>query len=64
LRRSRSPGAGPGAWSLDNALGLEITGAGWALGALVVGIVGGAGAVAAGRRYSRHGVPRSPYAHA
>ena len=57
-------GAGPGAWSLDSAFGLELTGAGWALGALAVGLCGGAGAVAAGKRYSRHGVRRSPYAHA
>jgi putative oxidoreductase len=57
-------GAGPGDWSLDSAFGLDLTGAGWALGALAVGICGGAGAVASGKRYSRHGVRRSPYAHA
>ena len=57
-------GAGPGDWSLDSAFGIDLTGAGWALGALAVGVCGGAGAVAAGRRYSRHGVRRSPYAHA
>jgi putative oxidoreductase len=57
-------GAGPGAWSLDNALNLDLTGPGWALAALAAGLIGGAGAVSAGRRYSRRGVPRSPYAHA
>jgi putative oxidoreductase len=57
-------GAGPGAWSLDNAFGLDLTGAGWALGALAVGLSGGTAAVASGKRYSRHGVRRSPYAHA
>ena len=44
-------GAGPGEFSLDNALGWmeDITGTGWALGALGVGILGGAGAIVAGR---------------
>jgi putative oxidoreductase len=57
-------GVGPGEWSLDHAFGIDLTGAGWALGALAAGVVGGAGAVAAGRRYSRQGVRRSPYAQA
>jgi putative oxidoreductase len=43
-------GTGPGAWSLDHALGLHLAGAGWALGALGAGILGGVGAVLAGRR--------------
>jgi putative oxidoreductase len=43
-------GAGPGAWSLDHALGLDLAGAGWALGALGAGILGGVGAVLSGRR--------------
>jgi putative oxidoreductase len=42
-------GAGPGAWSLDNAFGLDLAGTGWALGALGVGIIGGVGAVLSGR---------------
>jgi putative oxidoreductase len=42
-------GAGPGEWSLDYALGLDMTGAGWALGALAVGVLGGLTAVLAGR---------------
>jgi putative oxidoreductase len=42
-------GVGAGAWSLDGALDLDLTGAGWALGALGVGVIGGVGAVLAGR---------------
>jgi putative oxidoreductase len=34
-------GVGPGNWSLDNALNLNLHGAGWALGALAAGILGG-----------------------
>jgi putative oxidoreductase len=34
-------GVGAGDWSLDNALNLGLHGAGWAVGALVVGILGG-----------------------
>ncbi len=44
---------GAGDWSLDNALGLDIAGAGWALAALAVGIIGGLGAIGAGRLASR-----------
>ena len=40
---------GAGDWSLDNALGLDIAGAGWGLAALGAGLLGGAGALAAGR---------------
>ncbi len=58
-------GAGGGSWSLDAALGLDLTGAGWALAALAVGIAGGAGAVFFGSRHGarhrRHG--GSPSAH-
>jgi putative oxidoreductase len=57
-------GVGPGELSFDAAFGLDLTGTGWALGALAAGMLGGAGAVAIGKRYSRHGVRRSPYAHA
>ena len=42
-------GAGPGTWSLDQAFGLDLAGAGWALAALGLGIAGGIGAVVAGR---------------
>jgi putative oxidoreductase len=34
-------GVGAGDWSLDNAFGISMHGAGWALGALGAGIVGG-----------------------
>jgi putative oxidoreductase len=47
-------GVGAGGWSLDNALNIDMTGAGWALGALGVGILGGIGAVISGRLASRH----------
>jgi putative oxidoreductase len=45
-------GIGAGAWSLDNALGFDLHGVGWAIGALAVGLVGGGGAVATGRTTS------------
>ena len=58
-------GAGGGAWSLDAALGLDLTGAAWALGALAVGIAGGAGAVFTGRRYGARSERggHTPHAH-
>jgi putative oxidoreductase len=46
-------GIGAGAWSLDNALSIDMTGAAWALGALGVGILGGLAAVIGGRLVSR-----------
>jgi len=42
-------GIGAGELSLDNALGLDIAGIGWAVGALAAGVVGGIGAVIVGR---------------
>jgi len=42
-------GVGAGAWSMDNAFGFDLHGAAWSIGALVVGLVGGAGAVLSGR---------------
>jgi putative oxidoreductase len=42
-------GIGAGAWSLDDALGFDLHGVAWALGALAVGIIGGGGAVVTGR---------------
>jgi putative oxidoreductase len=39
-------GVGAGEWSLDNALGLDIAGTDWAIGALGVGILGAAGPLA------------------
>jgi putative oxidoreductase len=40
---------GAGDWSLDNVLDLDVAGAGWALGALGLGLLGGIGAVLSGR---------------
>ena len=47
-------GAGAGSWSLDHAFGNELNGAAWAIGALVVGVIGGFGAVLSGRTYEGH----------
>lgn len=47
-------GAGPGTWSLDNALGLDLGGTGWALAALAAGLVGSIGTVLVGRGWE-HG---------
>ena len=44
-------GIGAGAWSLDGALGVGLTGTGWALAALGVGVVGGVASVVGGHRY-------------
>jgi putative oxidoreductase len=46
-------GIGSGAWSLDHALGLSIHGALWAIGALVLGLIGGGLAVVSGHRVAR-----------
>jgi putative oxidoreductase len=56
-------GAGAGAWSLDGALDLDLTGAGWALGALAVGVIGGAGAVLVGRTGQRRAERRERGRH-
>jgi putative oxidoreductase len=54
-------GIGAGDWSLDNALGIDLAGTGWALGALGAGVLGGLGAVLTGRLASErkrgHGQP-------
>ena len=42
-------GVGAGSWSLDNAFGFDLHSTGWAIGALVVGVIGGIGAVLSGR---------------
>jgi putative oxidoreductase len=47
-------GAGAGSWSLDHAFGFDLNGAAWAIGALVVGVIGGFGAVLSGRTYEGH----------
>ena len=46
-------GVGAGAWSLDEALDIDLTGTGWALAALGAGVLGGLGAVVSGRLASR-----------
>jgi putative oxidoreductase len=48
-------GIGAGNWSIDNMLGIDWTGTGWALGALGAGILGGLGAVLSGRLVTHHG---------
>jgi putative oxidoreductase len=47
---------GAGDWSLDNVLDLDVAGAGWALGALGLGLIGGLGAVLSSR-FQRAGRP-------
>ena len=46
---------GAGSWSLDHALSFSISGVLWAVGALLVGVIGGVGAVLSGRSHE----PRS-----
>ena len=48
-------GTGPGKWSLDNALNLDLAGTVWALGALGAGVLGGLTVVLGGRRTSLRG---------
>jgi putative oxidoreductase len=57
-------GIGAGEWSLDYALGLDLAGTGWALGALGAGLLGGLGAVLSGRlvRDHAHGHGQQPTA--
>jgi putative oxidoreductase len=47
-------GIGAGAWSLDNAFGFDLNGALWAIGAIVVGVIGGIGSVLSGRISAGH----------
>lgn len=47
--------ADAGAWSLDNAIGLDLNGIGWALAALAAGILAGTGAVVFGRGWEHGG---------
>jgi putative oxidoreductase len=53
-------GVGAGGWSLDHALDIHMTGTGWALGALAVGVLAGLGDVGSGRLASVP-VPRRAY---
>ena len=45
--------AGPGAWSLDHAFGLDSGGVGWAFAALAAGVLGGMGALISARGAGR-----------
>jgi putative oxidoreductase len=53
-------GVGPGDWSLDHALGIDWHGTNWALGALIVGLLGGLGTMALGRFAGSHADSRHP----
>src|ERR687893_134853 len=53
---------GAGEWSLDNALGLDVAGTGWALAALGAGLLGGLGAVVSGRTASARDAGAQPAA--
>lgn len=53
-------GVGAGAWSLDDAFGIDMAGTGWAIGALAVGVLGGLGVIAAGRLMSRRAAAAGP----
>jgi putative oxidoreductase len=48
-------GTGPGEWSLDHVLGIDIAGTGWALGALGAGLLGGIAPLLGGRLTSERG---------
>jgi putative oxidoreductase len=54
-------GIGAGGWSLDSALGIDVAGIAWAVGALGAGLLGGVAAVLSGRIGSQeageHGHP-------
>jgi putative oxidoreductase len=45
-------GVGAGAWSLDIPFGFDLNGTAWAIGALVLGVIGGIGTVLSGRTVS------------
>ena len=51
---------GPGNWSLDHALSIDLNGAGWALAALAVGFVGGFAMLAAGKSAGSRAARRQP----
>lgn len=53
-------GVGAGKWSLDHALSLNVAGTGWALGALGVGLLGGALALAQTRLAPARKQPTEP----
>jgi putative oxidoreductase len=48
---------GPGEWSLDEALGISMSGPGWAIAQLTAGAIGSSVAVAYGERQPQHAPP-------
>ncbi len=48
---------GAGAWSIDHAASFSLHGVLWGIGALVVGVIGGIGAVLSGRLQARRAHP-------
>ncbi len=52
---------GPGNWSLDHAFSISWHGILWAIGALVVGVIGGTGAVVSGRMAGRRQTQHAPH---
>ena len=57
-------GIGAGQWSLDNAIGIDLTGTGWALAALAAGLLGGLGAIASGKLAGRERGTHDHHGHA
>jgi putative oxidoreductase len=51
---------GAGQWSLDSAIGWDVAGLWWGIGATVAAIVGGFGAITAGRHELGHRSPEVP----
>jgi putative oxidoreductase len=51
---------GPGNWSLDHALSLDLNGTGWALAALAAGLVGGFAMLAAGKSAGSRAARQEP----
>src|SRR5215207_4551365 len=51
---------GPGNWSLDHALSLDLNGTGWALAALAAGLLGGFALLAAGKSAGSRAARRQP----
>jgi putative oxidoreductase len=51
---------GAGQWSLDNAIGWDVSGLWWGIGAAAVAVLGGLGAIALGRSEFGHRTPGIP----
>jgi putative oxidoreductase len=48
---------GVGKWSLDNAIGWDVSGVAWGIGAIAVAVAGALGAIEFGRRHGARPVP-------